>query len=174
MSDLESRIARLEAIQSIQQLKAIALFHADRKDGKALADLFTEDGVLIGAFQKHEGRAMIAKHVQFWPFAVHYVMNPIINLDGDRATGLWYWLRPQLAHDDEAYWAAGWYEDDYAKVNGEWKFKLVRIINFFYAPYAKGWVEGHVASLAQAYSERKGQLDLQVPGSAHETPTKAG
>jgi hypothetical protein len=149
MGDLESRIARLEAIQAIQQLKSLALFYADRKDAKGLADLFTEDGILIGAFQKHEGREMIEKNIQFWPFAVHYVMNPIIKLDGDRATGLWYWLRPQITHEGEAYWAAGWYDDVYARFDGEWKFKSVKIINFFYAPYAKGWTKGEVASLGQ-------------------------
>jgi hypothetical protein len=147
MSDLESRIEKLEAIQSIHQLKALALFHADRRDAKALADLFTDDGVLIGAFQKHEGRAMIAKNISFWPFAVHYVMNPVIEVAGDRATGMWYWLRPQLNHEGEPYWAAGWYEDEYLRIAGEWKFRLVRISNLFFAPYAKGWTSGEISSL---------------------------
>ena len=32
--------------------------------------------------------------IKFWPFMVHFVMNPIIDVRGDHATGQWYCLRP--------------------------------------------------------------------------------
>jgi hypothetical protein len=146
MNDLQARIERLEAIHSIQQLKARALYYADQRNAQAFADLFTEEGVFMGAFQTHKGREMIQKNIKFWSFSVHYVMNPIVNIDGDRASGMWYWLRPQLNDAGQAHWAAGWYEDQYERIEGEWRFKSVKITNFFCSPYEKGWSNGEVSS----------------------------
>jgi hypothetical protein len=52
-------------------------------------------------------------------------MNAIIKVDGERAHGSWYLLGPfTLRKGNRAIWLAARYEDDYVKVNGQWK--LVR------------------------------------------------
>ena len=57
-------------------------------------------------------------------FAIHYVMNPIIEVDGDRATGIWYLLEPcTFAKGKQAAQAPLRYDEEYVKVGSQWKFK---------------------------------------------------
>ena len=139
--DLARRIQRLEDIEAIKQLKARCSLHVDRGERDAFADLFVGDGEFVGAFQTLVGRAAI-RAARFWPFMVHYVSNPIIDVVGDRASGVWYFLRPYTAPDGKAHWASGVYDDDYLRVDGIWRFKRIRIVNFFACPYDQGWVAG--------------------------------
>ena len=139
VADLEARIARLEAIAAIQRLKALAAHHVDRYEIDAFADLFAEDGVLVGAFQAHRGREAIRENLRLWPTMIHYVMNPVIDVEGDRATGRWCFLRPQTAPSGNPYLVGGWYDDEYVRVGGEWKFASVRISNLFCTTHAAGW-----------------------------------
>jgi len=155
-SDLEARIERLEAIAEIERLKALGMYHADRKDAEGFARLFCEDGVFHGVYQKHVGRKAIADGLKFFPFAIHYATNPIITVQGSKAYGRWYTIRPQIDHAGKPSWAAGWYDDEYAKVEGRWLFKSVRIVGCFQATYEEGWVPEAVtppAALAQAHAE---------------------
>jgi hypothetical protein len=75
---------------------------------------------------------------------VHYVSNPIIEVSGDSASGIWYFLRPYTAPDGRAHWASGTYDDDYRKVDGVWRFKTIKITNHFACPYDEGWAAGPV------------------------------
>jgi hypothetical protein len=69
-------------------------------------------------------------------------MNAIIKVDGERAHGSWYLLGPfTLRKGNRAIWLAARYEDDYVKVNGQWKFKHLRAFSRMTAPYEKGWAE---------------------------------
>ena len=104
-------------------------------------NLFTEDGVFeTDAFGTHEGRDAI-RALRHLPFAVHYVMNPIIDIDGDTATGKWLLLEPcSFPQGDERQpiWVAAKYEDDYPRVDGEWKFKRVKLMSLMWSPYEQG------------------------------------
>jgi SnoaL-like protein len=42
---------------------------------------------------------------------------------------------------NRAVWLAARYEDDYVKINGEWKFKHLRAIGRMSAPYETGWAK---------------------------------
>lgn len=141
---LEARIDVLESVAAIQRLKAEACHHVDRYDIDAFADLFAEDGVFTGAFQAHRGREAIRKNLKPWPLMIHYVMNPIIDVKGDRATGRWAFLRPQTTPAGNGYLAGGWYDDEYVRIDGAWKFASVTITNLFCAPYEAGWPNGPV------------------------------
>ena len=92
-------------------------------------------------FGTHEGRDAI-RALQHLPFAVHYVMNPIIDIDGDTATGKWLLLEPcsfPQGDDRQPIWGAAKYEDDYVRVDGEWKFKRVKLMSLMWSPYEQGW-----------------------------------
>ena len=92
------------------------------------------------AFGTHEGRDAI-RALRHLPFAVHYVMNPIIDIDGDTATGKWLLLEPcSFPQGDERQpiWVAAKYEDDYPRVDGEWKFKRVKLMSLMWSPYEQG------------------------------------
>lgn len=136
---LADRLVRLEDIERIRALKARCCLAVDRMDREGFAALFTEDGVFEGAFQSLKGRAAL-RQVEFWPFMVHFVANPIVEVTGSEATGLWYFLRAYNTPDGRPHWAAGLYEDEYVKdAEGTWRFRSVRISNFFACPYETGW-----------------------------------
>lgn len=137
-ASIEARLKRLEDIEEIKKLKALCCLLVDREDRDGFAGLFLEDGEFIGAFQRLRGREAL-RQVRFWPFMVHYVSNPIIEVSGDTASGIWYFLRPYTAEDGRPYWASGQYEDDYQRAADGWRFKTVKITNFFACPYRDGW-----------------------------------
>ena len=138
LSEIERRVGRLEDIEAIKQLKARCSALVDRDDAQGFADLFTDDGVFAGAFQSLEGREAL-EGVTFWPFMVHYVGNPIIEVEGDEGYGEWYFLRPYTDHQGQACWAGGRYDDRYVRREGVWIFRKIAITNFFAVPYAEGW-----------------------------------
>ncbi len=150
MASLEERLARLEAIQAIKQLKAryCALCDHDYEpDG--LAALFTPDAVWDGGpFGRHAGRAAI--HAFFKgisgniTFAAHLVLNPIIEVQSaTTATGKWRLIMPCTAKNDagepEARWLLTEYDERYALHDGEWLFDDLRLTVNFYSPHLKGW-----------------------------------
>ena len=148
VEDLAQHIQTLESIQAIKQLKArYCALCDDQYDANGIASLFTEDAVWDGGnFGRHEGREVIRKFFQdaskIFPFAAHNVMNPIIEVDADTATGQWYLFQPcTLAEGSQAAWLAGRYEETYVKSEEEWKFKYLTVSPFFFTPYGDGWAK---------------------------------
>lgn len=124
----------------IQELKARYARYADNvfKTGgsaaaaTALADLFTDDGVLdLGPFGRYSGRTQLLHAFQtILPAATvwstHYIVSPIINVTGDTATGDWYFLIhmvPAAPPHAPVITVYGSYQDTYEKVSGNWKIK---------------------------------------------------
>jgi limonene-1,2-epoxide hydrolase len=149
---IAARLQRIEDIETIKQLKArYCAFCDDNYNPQGIASLFTDDGVWDGGdLGKAEGHAAIIKFFERAPsafsFAIHHVMNPIIEVDGDRATGRWYLLQPLTRRSREgeegAMWLAGRYEDEYVRIIREWKFKRLKFITRFLASYEEGWARG--------------------------------
>ncbi|MGD9765944.1 MAG: nuclear transport factor 2 family protein [Candidatus Binatia bacterium] len=162
LEDLTRRIQAQEDIEAIKQLRARYCLNVDEANWSAMGDLFAEDAVWDGGpFGRHAGRAAIQKFFDELPralaFAVHYVMNPIIELQGeDRATGIWYLLEPcTMREGNQAVWGTGRYDEEYTKLTlpsavvkrqlghpwtGEWKFQRVKLTPGIWTPYAEGWV----------------------------------
>jgi len=144
--ELEKRITRLEDIEEIKKLKAryCAICDDDHNPGQ-ITTIFTEDAIWEGAGNGvHQGhaaiRALFEKFKDRFSFSQHNVLNPIIEVDGDRAKGTWYFLGPfTIRKGNRAFWFAVRYEDDYVKLNGEWKIKHLRAFSRMAAPYEKGW-----------------------------------
>ena len=96
LTDLERRIRALEDIEAIKQLKYRYADACDRGyDADTLADLFTEDAIWDGGvFGRYDGQEAIRNYFRGVSsdivFAMHYMMNPIIEVDGDEARGAWY------------------------------------------------------------------------------------
>lgn len=149
LEELAQRIQTLEDIEAIKKLKARYCAAADERDEDAFVDCFTEgaswDG---GSFGHYEGHAAIRAFFQAIPkslsFALHYVMNPQIEVNGDTATGRWYLLEPctmRQGDREQAVWGSARYEEDYVRVSGEWKMKNLRLIQNFWSPFDQGWVK---------------------------------
>jgi len=145
--ELEKRITILEDIEAIKKLKAryCAVCDDDHNPDK-ITTLFANDGIWEGAdgIGQHKGHAAIRKLFEGFrdriSFSQHNVMNPIIEVRGDRAHASWYFLGPfTFRKGNRAVWLAARYEDDYVKINGEWKFQHLRAIGRMAAPYEKGW-----------------------------------
>ena len=135
MADLEQRIARLEDIEAIKQLKArYSHICDDDHNPKRIASVFAEDGIWespdVGQAQGHEEIIELFRGFEkLFTFSQHNMMNPIIEVDGNNATGIWYIMGPwTLTENDEEKWMALRYDDDYVKIAGEWKYQHLRVV----------------------------------------------
>ena len=144
--ELEARVLWLADIEEIKQLKhRYCAYCDDDYDPDGLGSLFTEDAVWDGGpLGFGEGREGIREFFSNAPnlvkLAIHQVTNPIIAVDGDRATGSWYLWQPMVMQGgDQAMWLAARYSDRYRRVNGEWMFEHVKIDVRFFSPYEEGY-----------------------------------
>lgn len=110
---------------------------------EAIGQLFTEDCEMDAGPDRPvmRGRqALIDSYKEilipgaFQPF----VHNHVIDLQGDRATGVCY-LDLRSVQDGRSMIGAGHYEDEYVRVGGEWKFRSRRLRMAFLVPLDEGW-----------------------------------
>ena len=143
---LDARIRRLEDIEALKQLKSrYAGYCDDDYNADQLGPLFTQDAIWDGGvLGRCEGRdaihAFFADASKTLPFAIHLVTNPVLEIDGDRATGQWLLWQPCThATGDQALWIAGRYHDEYRREEGEWRFAKVTVRLTMLSPYEAGW-----------------------------------
>jgi len=146
--DVEFRLRDLEAVHEIMNLESQYAFAADTRQVDLYLDLFTEDGVidLRPYGERIEGREAIRRFREASPekvaSSVHYLHNPHIVVDGNRARGRFYWLAAlHWVATDEAVWSSGYYQDEFVRTEEGWKIKEKRMTWFFRTPYDKGWVK---------------------------------
>lgn len=128
-----------EDIEAIKQLKYRYFRFLDSKQWDDLGNCFTEDAVssYSGGRWAFEGRTAIMEFLSksLSPeniVSLHQGHHPEITiLDSEHAEGIWYLEdyvitvgggAPELGADFILH-GAGFYHDQYVKVNGEWKFK---------------------------------------------------
>lgn len=146
--DMEQQLTRLADIEAIKQLKyRYAEICDDYHNPDRVITLFVEDGIWedpSGVFGIAKGRAEIHKlfegFAKMIDFSQHNMMNPIITVNGNTATGEWYLLGPyRIRATGKEFWLAGMYRDDYVKVDGQWKYKHLRFTPRLWVPHAVGW-----------------------------------
>ena len=146
-SDLATRIQELSDIEAIKQLKAMYCYHIDDREIGALMERFTENAVWDGGpAGRYEGRAAIERYLLELPevlsFAIHWVVNPLITVDGDEARARWYLIEPCTgARSGRAFWGAGHYDDHLVREDGVWKFREVVLKQIFWTPFDQGWAK---------------------------------
>ena len=130
---LLGRLRRVEDILEIQRLLLDYGVHLDARDLRAYSNLFCEDGEWTGATGSAVGpeaiQAMLEANLTPNPPAPgatgwHIVSNPLIDLDGDRATASTTWavIRRQPG-DTPAMVLLGHYDDVLEREHGRWRFK---------------------------------------------------
>ncbi len=147
LEDIDRRFRAIEDIEEIKRLKArYCSYCDDNYDADRIASLFTEDAIWDGGIRgtaegRDEIRNFFMRASQRLPFAVHMVMNPIIEVDGDRAKGIWYLFQAcTYAEGDQAVWGSARYDEEYVRLEGEWKFRNLKLTSFFWTPFDRGWV----------------------------------
>ena len=152
MEDLERRIRVLEDIEEIRKLKArYCSYCDDGYDVEGLASLFIDDAVWDGGMRGRadgidEIRSFFTRAPQRLSFAVHMVLNPIIEVDRDTGTGTWYLLQACTYGDgDRAVWGSARYDEEYVRVDGRWKFKSLKLTSNFWTPFDQGWAKQQFA-----------------------------
>lgn len=106
--------------------------YVDRRDGPALAELFTPDGVLvvpdvrISLSPTHEvqGRKAISDGLDVmrrFDATMHAVVGQVLEIDGDRATGVVACLAHHVRESTDTVWFLN-YHDTYQRIDGEWRF----------------------------------------------------
>jgi hypothetical protein len=142
-SELEKTVQRLADIEDIKQLKArYASACDDNYNPDTLASLFAEDAVWDGSTMGYaEGREAIreffAAASALVPFAVHQVSNPLIEIDGDTATGEWFLWQP-MVFQGQALWLSAVYHDNYVRQNGKWLYQHLKLNIRMLTPFEEG------------------------------------
>ena len=149
---LEKRIARLEDIESIRQLKhQYAVCCDNGYDADGMSSLFIPDAVWeSNKFGTYHGRDEIHRFISEvgsdLVFALHYMNNAIIDVaeDGLSAKGTWILYEPATMTRSEdpgkdSVVITADYADDFVKVDGEWRFSYVRANFRTVANLHEGW-----------------------------------
>jgi hypothetical protein len=147
MNDAE-KLQWLFDVENIKQLKHRYCAYCDEGyDPDGICSLFIEDGVWDGGlFGRHAGHAEI--HAFFSgaskliSFANHYVSNPIIEVDGDAATGRWDLWQPMVSEPETtACWLMAKYKEQYVKIDDRWLFKNLEVHALALSPYDQGFAK---------------------------------
>ena len=157
---LEARLAAVEDVQAIQNLKSRYGQLADARYGPQgvvprerlepiadqLAALFSDDAVWDGgaALGVCQGRDAIRKRFlePTLRFSWHYFVKPHIDVSGDRARATWDILAPCTTADGRARWMSGYEDDEYVKQDGVWLHQSMKLSVVFMAPHDEGWANG--------------------------------
>ncbi|MEH6389241.1 MULTISPECIES: nuclear transport factor 2 family protein [Pseudomonas] len=144
LQQMQAQLQRLTDLEAIRTLRYRYAYLANVVDGQlgdaeAFASLFCVDGVLDFGMGQARGREEIASMLRAaavdWQCAMHYMLNPVIDLQGDEAEGQVSGLfafttqaRPQPV------WFSNLYEDQYVRTDGDWQFRMVRVRTTFVDP----------------------------------------
>jgi len=159
-TEMERRIQALEDIESIRKLKAL---YCDLADGGIAGDAamydrlvarFVDGGwVDFEGFGVHKGKEALGRFFKelvhsLWSYAAHMAVNPVIEVDGERATGTWLVLVACTTRaTNRAVWVQGKYDEEYVKVGGEWMWRSIRFTPDYFTPFDEGWARTRIMSM---------------------------
>ena len=130
----------IHQIEQIKRLKYRYFRALDQKDWTELAECFAEDAVTNYDSGKYsfQGKENIVKFLQEFMdkptlISQHQAHHPEIELNSEiTAKGIWYLQDIVINLDvNTILRGAGFYHDEYVKINGEWKIKLTGYIRTY-------------------------------------------
>jgi hypothetical protein len=154
-SDLEATIRTLVDIEEIKKLHARYTFLVDENKWDDVIDLFADDAVGewgfggAGSRGRHEGKKALTRFFkELVPKEAsmfrHMVIQPIIEVEGNRAHAEWYMFgfgTYNLPEGKTPAWTQGKYENELIRKDGKWKFKHLKFEFAIQTPYHEGWVK---------------------------------
>lgn len=133
-------------VEQIKQLKHRYCGYCDQQyDPDGIASLFIDEGLWDGGpFGTYEGRDAIREFFAgasaLISFANHYVTNPVIEIDGDDATGNWDLWQPMVSEPNSiACWLVAKYRDQYVRRSSGWLFRSLTVDVKALSPYEQGF-----------------------------------
>jgi ketosteroid isomerase-like protein len=141
LKEIVRELADKEAIRELAHRYADAVW---REDADAVVQLFTEDGQMDTSLEEpirgrpalREALVRLIDGADLQPF----VHNHIIDLDGDRASGVCY-IDLRSVRDGQSMMGSGFYEDRYVRVAREWKFASRQLHLRHFVPLRDGWAD---------------------------------
>lgn len=109
----------------IRDLFARYLLLQDVGDTDGWAALFSDDCEFVAHGQAWRGKAGVREMLELAAAdGVHLAADPVIRLDGDRATSQQTFF---AIHADRKTMRIGWYEDDVVRQDGRWRLASRRV-----------------------------------------------
>ena len=138
LAELERMITVLQDIEAIKKLKAKYWRCVDKKLWSELEEVFAEDATAdYGPDLQFQGRKAIMQFLKDSLGAesmqtAHGGHNPEIEITGDTtARGIWALQDYLIMAPNNKMVGLGHYEDEYVKINGQWKKKSTKITRLF-------------------------------------------
>lgn len=115
----------------IQELKHEYCYATDDLDVDRIVETFTADGVLeVPIHDPIEGHDGLADYFEWfaeqaYETRAHNVFNPVIDVDGDTATGEWYYMVLYTLPGGNFEMGHGHYDDEFVRTDDGWKISSV-------------------------------------------------
>jgi hypothetical protein len=141
------RLQRLVDREELKELRAKYCYYVDEQHWEPFFDLFVPDPTLdFGGMGVYEGRDGLERFAAEFvegrlEGSAHMLSNPILEVDGDEATGRWYVEAPLTFADGTGAWRQGWYRDEYRRLDGDWLIGSITMRFLYTADYDEetGW-----------------------------------
>lgn len=148
LDELEQRVDEVVARDAIRELTAEYCRKVVSGDGEGVVTLFTGDASLVTHFPGDSGQDDVGSRgtaelreayadlgaMRLKPF----IHNHIIEVEGNRARGFCS-VEIRLTRDGVPYTGAGHYEDEFRRVDGNWRFQRRELFVYHWVPHTQGW-----------------------------------
>nr|WP_245332822.1 nuclear transport factor 2 family protein [Halarchaeum solikamskense] len=119
-------------IRAIERVKRQYAYRIDDREYDAVVDCFTADARFdTPEGERFEGRGELREFAagieEAFDETAHVLTNPVIDVEGDAATGRWY-LTLHYAVDGETGTEQAAYRDEYRRVDGEWLIAHTEVV----------------------------------------------
>ncbi|MEN7535625.1 nuclear transport factor 2 family protein [Aurantiacibacter flavus] len=145
---LETEVQQARDFQSVQNLQAAYGYYVDKGLWDKAAELFAEDGTLeLAGRGVFVGRERVREYLHHLPpygkgmLYNHMQLQPVIHVDSEAGTakGRWRTFMMVGSLGNEARWGEATYENEYKRVDGEWKIALLHGYMNIYVEFDRGW-----------------------------------
>jgi ketosteroid isomerase-like protein len=134
LEELEKRVRELEDRDAIKEMHREYLFYISNLEMDHALDCFSDDIIVeVAHYGIRKGKEEVSR---FFKEVInknvagskdgHFTGQPVISVDGDRAKGHWMFYR-FVPGPSPTRWIQGRYDCEYVRVDGEWKFSLLKL-----------------------------------------------
>lgn len=155
LASIEAKLQRLQDLEDIKRLRHKYSYGANIVDGKsgdlkAFAALFADDADFDVGMGPAKGpaeiEAMMKELTTQWQCAMHYMLNQVIDLDGDKASGNTTGLFAFTTEDNpRPIWLSNIYTETFSRTADGWRFQTLSLETVFADPV---FLEGYADELA--------------------------